>query len=59
MSRWDEQQATGWAKTNKEDTIWKKAGKGLSQTRGRGRDGHIREVLQEIDAQVCIKRIYN
>ncbi len=55
MNRWDKQQAAGWAKTNKEDTIQKRAGKGLSLTQGRGQNGRIRKVLQEIAAQVCIK----
>jgi hypothetical protein len=36
--------------------IRKRAGKGLSLTRGRGQNGRgIDEVLQEIAAQVCIK----
>ncbi len=43
------------AKTNKEYTIWKRAGEGLSLTQGRGRNGHILEVLQGLAAQVCIK----
>jgi hypothetical protein len=30
-------------------------GKKLSLTRGQDKDGHVREVLQEIAAQVCIK----
>jgi hypothetical protein len=55
MFRWDEQQAARWAKINKEDTKWKRVGSGLSQTRGPGQDGRIREVLQGIAAQVCIK----
>ncbi len=55
MNCWDKQQAAGWAKTNKEDTIWQRAGSGLSLTWGRGQNGHIREVLQGIAAQVCIK----
>ncbi len=54
MNRWDKQQAAGWAKTNKVDTRQVQARKGLSLTRGRGQDGHIREVLQRIAAQACI-----
>jgi hypothetical protein len=45
MNRWDEQQATRWAKTNKDDTIWKGGGKRLSLTRGWGQDGHIHEYV--------------
>jgi hypothetical protein len=55
MNRWDEQQTAGWAKKNKEDTILKGVSKRLSLTQGRGQDGRIRKVLQEIAAQVCIK----
>ncbi len=36
------QQAAGWAKTNKEDIIYKKTDKELSLTRGRGQNGRIR-----------------
>ncbi len=46
------EQAAGWAKTNKEDTTEKRAGKGLSLTQGRGQNGRIRDVLQEIAAQI-------
>jgi hypothetical protein len=55
MNCWNKQQAAGWAKTNTEDTLWKRVGTRLSLTRGLGQDGCIREVLQEIDTQVCIK----
>ncbi len=58
MTCWDKYQATGWPKTNKEDTLWNRAGKRLSLTRGRGQDGRIHEVLQEIAAQVCIYVVY-
>ncbi len=58
MIRWDKQQAAGWAKINKGDTIWKRAGSRLSQTQGRSQDGRIREVLQGIAPQVCIKCAY-
>jgi hypothetical protein len=34
---------------------WKRAGGGLILTRGRGQEGHIHKVLQEVAAQVCIK----
>ncbi len=54
MNCWDKQQAAGWAKTNKVDTRQVQARKRLSLTRGRGQDGHIREVLQRIAAQACI-----
>jgi hypothetical protein len=39
MSRWDKQSAAGWAKTNIEDSIWKRVGKRLSLTRGWARMG--------------------
>ncbi len=55
MKGWNKQQAAGWAKANTEDTIWKRASKRLSLTRGQGQDGRIREVLQEVAAQVCTK----
>jgi hypothetical protein len=58
MNRWDEQQAAGWAKTNKDDTIWKRASRGFSLTRGQGQNERIREVLQGIAAQVYIKCTY-
>ncbi len=54
MKRWGKQQAAGWAKANKEDQIQKRAGQGLSWTWWRGRNGRIREVLQEIAAHLCI-----
>jgi hypothetical protein len=52
MSRCNKQRASGWDKTNTEDTVGKKVGKRLSLTPGWGQDGRIREVLQEIAAQV-------
>jgi hypothetical protein len=55
MNSWDEQQAAGWAKTNKEDTVWKRFSKGLSLAQGQDQDRRIREVLQRITAQVCIR----
>jgi P2-related tail formation protein len=57
MNHWNKEQVDGWAKTNKKDTRYEQAGKGFSLTRGRGQNGHIREVLQGIAAQVCIKCI--
>ncbi len=54
MSRWDKQQAAGWAKEKKLGTRYVRAREGLSLTRGRGQDGHIRKVLQGAAAQVCI-----
>ncbi len=54
MNGWNKQQAAGWVKTNKVDTRQEGAGEGLSLTRGRGQDGHVREVLQGIAAQVCL-----
>jgi hypothetical protein len=58
MNSWDEQQTAGWVKTNKEDTIWRRAGSGLCLTRGRGQNGCIRKVLLGIATQVCIKCAY-
>ncbi len=55
MNRWNKQQAAEWARTNREDTIWKGVGKRLRLTQGQGHNGHIRVVPQEIAAQVCIK----
>ncbi len=57
MNCLNKQQAAGWAKTNTKDTIWKRAGKRLSLTRGPGLDGCIHELLQEIAAQVCTKHM--
>jgi hypothetical protein len=55
MNRWNKQQAVGWAKTNKEDKIWKGVGNRLDLTQGQDQNEPIREVPEEIAAQVRIK----
>jgi hypothetical protein len=48
MNRWNKQQDTWWAMTNKKDMyMWKGTGKRFSLTQERGHDILIRKVLQE------------
>jgi hypothetical protein len=56
MNRWDEQHVAGWAKTNTEETIWKRFGKRLSLTRGRGQDGHLRGASR--DSRSSMYKVY-
>ncbi len=61
-----EQTARYWVGQDKQRRyIWKRDGKRLNLTRGRGQDGHIREVLHEssrssmykvYDNVICMKK---
>jgi hypothetical protein len=58
MNRWNKQQDTGWARTNKKGTCGREPAWRFSLTQERGYDRHIREVLQE-DSHSSMYKVYD